>query len=420
VFFPWLRTWRHLRLNAIRDGYAVLADEPTSLLTSPDGFVVDANGLRNEPLLLSGFAPDMQTRDASDGHGSLDGQITITGAWPANADAVSQQLPTGGCLGCWNRYHWQGKRWVLIGGAEFLPDWWKASDLGPAPSSVRFPNGTILWEKFSANDESETTGKSVFFNDPHGRVRSKRQRTVGPNTCNLDTRIVGKFSGVGLSDGSLLSIGRDCTTRVVAAEYWKGGAVTSTFIELPGQPHSIGTRSVFADPVRYGVRSERDVAIAFEQDLADDSVDPYIALFDGTEFHRVASPAVGQIWNVLRPPDGSVWLAFGTSVWRHPGLSNPSAPFTRICEDLPLDDSWEVVPRPNSDPWLRSTRQIVSIENGVCRGLALPTAGNSPSEGRYSPFALQFLANGDPIVVAGSDTDNVLLLTKPTSNVLRQ
>jgi hypothetical protein len=418
VFFTWLRTPLHLRLNEVLDGYAVLADEPKWNLTSPDGFVVDSEGLRKEPRLLTGL-PHNPRKEDSNGAVTLDGQITITGAWPAAANAASQAM-TEGCMGCWENYRWQGKRWVHVGGAKFQPDWWTPPN--PRPRSVEFPNGTTLWEKFVSSGADLAKGKSTFFNDPHGRVRSKRQRLIGPSSCSGNTQLVGEFSGVGLGDGSLLGIGLDCATGIVSAELWQQGAVTSKLVELPGQPRSLAFRSVYSDPVQYGVRSERDVAIAFGQQGSDgDGLEqPYIALFDGTDFHSLAFPIQGLLREILRPQDGSVWILFETSVWRHPGLSNLTAPFVQICADLSLEDSWELIPRPNSDPWIRSTRQIISIDQGTCRGLSLPAIDDKVNEEHYLPYDLKFLRNGDPVVLASGGTDNVLLLTKPTSTIINQ
>jgi hypothetical protein len=42
------------------------------------------------------------------------------------------------------------------------------------------------------------------------------------------------------------------------------------------------------------------------------------------------------------------------------------------------------------------------------------------NEEHYLPYDLKFLRNGDPVVLASGGTDNVLLLTKPTSTIINQ
>lgn len=412
-----MHTRGHLRLESVANGLAVLVDDADGFTTVP-GYVLDGNGLREEPRLLAGFPAHPDRRAPGSGR-SLDGQIHWDGPWPASAQAVDQHMPQGGCIGCWDRYEWQRDHWVHLGGPEFLPDWWDPSVMGPRESTVSLPNGKTLWEKFEFvgdSDEYYLFGRSTFFEDPHGLVRSRRQRARALTGCKGGTRLMGRFFGVGLADGGMLSVGRDCRTGVVSAELWRGTTNTSEVRELPGRPRDPLDRSPFGDCYAFGVHSAEDVVVGFGMPV-EDGERPFLAAHTGQRWLDLSPPIAGRIEAIVRPADGSIWLVLDQEAWRHPGVSTPSAAWSKACEGASLGGSGTVELDPEGEPWLATTSSLFEYGANGCVEHSLPRVQGTGSAGQYGQVSLRFLPSSEPVVVASAsreqgESEMVLLLTR--------
>lgn len=392
AFRPWLRTNAELTLYRIERGVAVLlvATDADSLTLTP-GYVLNDQGLREEPRLLPGLEMEPPNRRSATPGVLLRGRVSLTGAWPGKAGAHVDLMPQGGCAGCFSEYEWNGSRWVDAKPA-ILPSWQSGWTDVPA-STVHFRNGVTFWEQFDS-------GGSIFFLDPHGRQRALRQRTPAPRECEGPTRLDDRFSGVALDDGSLIGVGIDCRTGVASVEHWAGGATKSRVSELPGHPHGVVRMGNFEDPVRYEVRSSTDVVLAFTLDGHQDpnaNVRPYVAAFDGKAWSELPFPSTGSIRDFVRAADGSIWmltLADVFELWRYPGVGVAGAVWTQLwtggSATLLLDRL--------KMPWLRTEESVIDCTQVTLVSHTMPRCEDGKAQ--YRVDGLDFTSAGKPVVAA--------------------
>jgi hypothetical protein len=327
-FHPWLVTKGRLSLVSAHHAVIVLVHGDFRYTVAP-AYLLNRMGMQEEPSLLLGLPKD--TRFTKEQNSkvtgtTLAGEVSISGTWPNNAQLVINETPDGGCAGCWQEYRWHAHRWVPVKHREWLPVWLEPSGGAPS-SSVRFSNGTSLWERFEISSTLYyPQGTSAFYADPYGRRVARRQRTRGPTACEGGVRLRGRFSGVPLTDGGLFSVGANCETQIGEAEYWRAGSVRSRVVELHGHPIGPIIQSIFHDPTAYLVRSPKDVVVAFTAGMPDgEERRPYVAAFDGTTFADFSPPFRGELGPITRLSDGSLWATQQSepeALWFHPGLSN--------------------------------------------------------------------------------------------------